>query len=112
MVACRVCGATLFAGADRKLGRCADCPSDRDEELYERLREWRRVVAGEQHVPAYVVFTDATMAALAERSPQTVAELSAIGGIGPRKIEQYGEAVIALVAGASVAQVTNLPPPQ
>ncbi|WP_275581021.1 ATP-dependent DNA helicase UvrD2 [Natronosporangium hydrolyticum] len=112
VVACRVCGATLFAGADRKLGRCPDCPSDRDEELYERLREWRRVVAGEQHVPAYVVFTDATMAALAERSPQTVAELSAIGGIGPRKIEQYGEAVIALVAGASVAQVTNLPPPQ
>lgn len=104
---CRICGATLLAGADRKLGRCAACPSDRDEELYERLREWRRTVAAEQQVPAYVVFTDATLAALAERRPSTEAELAAIGGIGPRKLEQYGPAVRALVTGQSVSQVTS-----
>jgi DNA helicase-2/ATP-dependent DNA helicase PcrA len=107
VVACRICGATLIAGADRKLGRCAGCPSDRDEELYARLREWRRATAAEQEVPAYVVFTDATLAALAERRPSTEAELAAIGGIGPRKLAQYGDAVRALVAGASVSEANR-----
>jgi DNA helicase-2/ATP-dependent DNA helicase PcrA len=106
VISCRICGATLLAGADRKLGRCATCPSDRDEELYERLREWRRATATEQQVPAYVVFTDATLAALAERKPTTEAELATIGGIGPRKLSQYGPAVLALVRGEPVAQVT------
>src|SRR4051794_25084845 len=40
VASCRICGATLLAGADRKLGRCPTCPSDLDEELYERLRTW------------------------------------------------------------------------
>jgi DNA helicase-2/ATP-dependent DNA helicase PcrA len=102
LVSCRICGATLLSGADRKLGRCAGCPSDRDEELYERLREWRLRVAATQQVPAYVVFTDATLAALAERQPTTPAELIAIAGIGPRKLELYGPAVIELVKGAAV----------
>lgn len=102
IVSCRVCGATLLSGADRKLGRCASCPSDLDGELLERLREWRVRVAGVQKVPAYVVFTDATLVALAERQPSKPAELLAIAGIGPRKLGLYGEAVLALVAGASV----------
>jgi DNA helicase II / ATP-dependent DNA helicase PcrA len=98
---CRICGATLLAGADRKLGRCPTCPSDIDEELYERLIGWRKRVSAEQKVPAYVVFTDATVVALAERRPSTPAELLAIAGIGPRKLGQYGAAVFALVAGGS-----------
>jgi DNA helicase II / ATP-dependent DNA helicase PcrA len=98
---CRICGATLLAGADRKLGRCPTCPSDMDEDLYERLTLWRKRVAGAQKVPAYVVFTDATVVALAERRPTTPAELLAIAGIGPRKLGQYGAAVFALVAGGS-----------
>ncbi|GGL02017.1 ATP-dependent DNA helicase UvrD2 [Mangrovihabitans endophyticus] len=97
---CRVCGATLLAGADRKLGRCSTCPSDLDEDLYERLRTWRARTAAEQSVPAYVVFTDATLVALAERRPSSPPELLAIAGIGPRKLGQYGGAVFALVAGA------------
>ncbi|SCG73160.1 ATP-dependent DNA helicase, Rep family [Micromonospora humi] len=105
VVSCRICGATLLAGADRKLGRCPTCPSDLDEELYERLREWRQRVAGAQKVPAYVVFTDATLTALAERKPGRVEELVAIAGIGPRKVGLYGEPVLALVAGATVDQV-------
>jgi DNA helicase II / ATP-dependent DNA helicase PcrA len=98
---CRICGATLLAGADRKLGRCPTCPSDLDEELYERLLDWRTRTAKEQKVPAYVVFTDATVVALAERRPTTPPELLAIAGIGPRKLGQYGAAVFALVAGQS-----------
>jgi DNA helicase-2/ATP-dependent DNA helicase PcrA len=70
--------------------------------LLERLREWRVRVAGVQKVPAYVVFTDATLVALAERQPSKPAELLAIAGIGPRKLGLYGEAVLALVGGASV----------
>ncbi|ASW56626.1 ATP-dependent DNA helicase UvrD2 [Plantactinospora sp. KBS50] len=101
-VSCRVCGATLLAGTDRKLGRCAGCPSDLDEDLFERLREWRIRVAGAQQVPAYVVFTDATLTALAERKPERPEELLAIAGIGPRKLGLYGDSVLALVAGAAV----------
>ncbi|GGK00849.1 DNA helicase [Pilimelia anulata] len=96
---CRVCGATLLAGVDRKLGRCADCPSDVDEALLDTLRGWRAGVADAHGVPAYVVFTDATLTALAERRPATEAELRAIPGLGPRKIAQYGAAALAIVAG-------------
>ena len=102
---CRVCGATLLSGADRKLGRCSGCPSDLDSELFERLREWRAQVAEAQKVPAYVVFTDATLTALAERKPSRPEELLAIAGIGPRKLRLYGDAVIALVRGAAVDDV-------
>jgi DNA helicase-2/ATP-dependent DNA helicase PcrA len=98
---CRICGATLLAGADRKLGRCPTCPSDMDEDLYERFLTWRQRAAAELKVPAYVVFTDATLVALAERRPTGPPELLAIAGIGPRKLGQYGDAVFALVAGAS-----------
>ncbi|MET7469708.1 ATP-dependent DNA helicase UvrD2 [Micromonospora sp. NPDC005686] len=105
VVSCRICGATLLAGADRKLGRCPTCPSDIDDELYERLREWRQRVAGAQKVPAYVVFTDATLTALAERKPGRTEELVAIAGIGPRKVGLYGDTVLALVAGSTVDEV-------
>ncbi|MFG1739473.1 ATP-dependent DNA helicase UvrD2 [Micromonospora chalcea] len=107
VVSCRICGVTLLAGADRKLGRCPTCPSDIDEELYERLREWRQRVAGAQKVPAYVVFTDATLTALAERKPGRTEELVAIAGIGPRKVGLYGDTVLALVAGATVDEVCS-----
>jgi DNA helicase-2/ATP-dependent DNA helicase PcrA len=102
IVSCRVCGAGLINGTDRKLGRCATCPSTLDEELFERLREWRIRMAAAQKVPAYVVFTDATLSAIAERRPSRVEELVAIAGIGPRKVSMYGDAVLALVGGAGV----------
>jgi DNA helicase-2/ATP-dependent DNA helicase PcrA len=101
VASCRVCGATLLAGADRKLGRCPTCPSDLDEDLFDRLTRWRATTAAELKVPAYVVFTDATLVALAERRPTAPAELLAIAGIGPRKLGQYGAAVFALVSGAT-----------
>ena len=71
-----------------------------DEDLFDRLREWRVGLAKAQAVPAYVVFTDATLTALAERRPTSVEQLVDIAGIGPRKLALYGEAVLALVAGA------------
>jgi DNA helicase-2/ATP-dependent DNA helicase PcrA len=102
LVSCRVCGSALTSGVDRKMGRCGSCPSSLDEELLVRLREWRARVADKQRVPAYVVFTDATIAALAERRPGRLEELAGIAGIGPRKLGLYGDAVLSLVAGAAV----------
>jgi DNA helicase-2/ATP-dependent DNA helicase PcrA len=102
VISCRVCGAALLSGPERKLGRCVDCPSDLDDELFERLCEWRVRVASAQKVPPYVVFTDATMIALAERKPIRTEQLIEIAGIGPRKLGLYGEAVLALVNGAKV----------
>ncbi|HEX6936110.1 MAG TPA: ATP-dependent DNA helicase UvrD2 [Actinomycetes bacterium] len=104
---CRVCGKALTAPVARKLGRCEDCPSAYDEALFERLREWRAEQAREQSVPAYVVFTDATLTALAEVRPSTEAELLAVSGVGRSKLERYGAAVLALVAGDARSPGSN-----
>jgi len=68
-------------------------------ELFERLRAWRSQAAQSASVPAYVVFTDATLQAIAETRPANLRELSALPGIGSRKLELYGEDVLAAVAG-------------
>ncbi|MFI5906699.1 ATP-dependent DNA helicase UvrD2 [Dactylosporangium sp. NPDC051541] len=101
-VSCRVCGTGLVNGAERKLGRCATCPSDLDEDLLARLLDWRARLAAIQKVPAFVIFTDVTLSAIAERRPARREELAAIAGIGPRKLMLYGDDVIALVNGTSV----------
>jgi len=99
---CRTCGADLATGAERTLGRCATCPATYDEALFERLRAWRSAVAARDKVPAYVVFTDATLTAIAESTPSTRAELVAIRGVGARKLETYAADVLTLVAGGDV----------
>ncbi|WP_193365928.1 MULTISPECIES: ATP-dependent DNA helicase UvrD2 [Kitasatospora] len=100
-VKCRVCERTLTDGRELKLRRCEGCPSTMDEALYERLREWRAVKAKEQSVPAYVVFTDATLMAVAEDVPGSRAELSRISGVGAMKLDKYGADVLLLCAGES-----------
>ncbi|MGQ0576075.1 MAG: ATP-dependent DNA helicase UvrD2 [Pseudonocardia sp.] len=94
---CRVCGQPLVGTEAMKLRRCADCPSDVDVELLDRLRTWRSGEAKEQQVPAFVVFTDATLTAIAEHRPADAAGLVAIPGIGARKLDRYGPAVLALL---------------
>ncbi len=95
---CRVCGSPLLGTDALKLRRCGDCPSDVDVELLDRLRGWRSGEAKEQQVPAYVVFTDATLTAIAEQRPCDNAALVRIPGVGARKLDRYGPAVLALVA--------------
>nr|WP_308493908.1 DNA helicase RecQ [Microbacterium protaetiae] len=73
-------------------------PADRD--LFEALRSWRGGVAREAGVPAYVVFNDATLRALAEHRPASVDALDGISGIGAKKREAYGEAVLEVIAAA------------
>ncbi|MGJ7419983.1 ATP-dependent DNA helicase UvrD2 [Streptomyces cinereoruber] len=98
-VLCRVCGATLTEAGAMKLMRCEDCPSDMDEGLYERLRDWRAERAGELGQPAYCVFTDKTLMAIAERVPATGGELASISGVGTRKLNRFGADVLAICAG-------------
>jgi DNA helicase-2/ATP-dependent DNA helicase PcrA len=95
---CRTCGRTLMTGAERKVGRCADCPPTYDERTFEALREWRRETSGEAKVPAYVVFTDATLTAIAESRPSSLGELAGIAGVGATKLDRYGAAVLAVLA--------------
>ena len=79
---CRECGKPLGTTAERKVGRCEDCPASYDEELFERLRAWRVERAGQEKVPAYVVFTDLTLQAIAEVKPANPQSLLRINGIG------------------------------
>ena len=67
------------------------------ERLWQRLREWRAGVAKEHGVPAYVVFHDATLAELARTRPQSEDALGQISGVGARKLEHYGAALLALL---------------
>jgi ATP-dependent DNA helicase RecQ len=68
--------------------------------LFERLRAWRAEVAREQGVPAYIVFGDATLRGIALTEPATLEQLATISGVGEKKLEAYGEAVLAVVGAA------------
>jgi len=94
---CRVCGGPLLGAAAVKLGRCESCPADLDEDLLARLREWRAKRARALKVPAYVVFTDATLMAIAEQRPADSAGLVAIAGIGASKLDKFGSEVLSLL---------------
>jgi ATP-dependent DNA helicase RecQ len=67
-----------------------------DASLVERLQEWRREKARENKLPAYVVLQNESLEQVAATKPQTLQELLAIKGIGAKKVEQYGEELLAL----------------
>lgn len=96
---CRVCNDVLTTPPAIMLRRCESCPSDIDEELLAQLKDWRLRISKEMSVPAYVVFTDNTLIAIAETLPTDDAALVSIPGIGARKLEQYGPDVLAMVKG-------------
>ncbi|HEY1734058.1 MAG TPA: ATP-dependent DNA helicase UvrD2, partial [Acidimicrobiales bacterium] len=81
-------------------GRDAPEPGG-DPALEEALRTWRRERARTDGVPAYVVFADRTLRAIAATRPSTLASLRTVDGIGPTKLELYGEDILAVVASAS-----------
>lgn len=84
------------SGAKGRL-RPGDVPADPD--LEERLREWRLDQARSQGVPAYVVFNDRTLESLASMRPSTASALLEVPGIGPAKLEAYGDDLLDLLAG-------------
>ena len=70
----------------------------RGGDLYDRLREWRRVRAKADGVPAYVVFHDATLEAIAKSQPGDWADLAGVPGVGPAKLERYADEVLQIVS--------------
>ncbi|WP_307853966.1 ATP-dependent DNA helicase UvrD2 [Streptomyces tagetis] len=100
---CRVCGRSLTDAGEMKLMRCEDCPTDMDEGVYERLRAWRQIQAERSGQPAFCVFTDKTLMAIAESVPDDERDLARIPGVGARKLQRYGADVLSICAGREVA---------
>ena len=93
---CKQCQTPLASSRERNRGYCDDCPVPYDEELFESLRAWRKEQADAQSVPAFVVFSDATLEALAEVKPTDAARaLQSINGIGAAKLEKYADDLLA-----------------
>jgi DNA helicase II / ATP-dependent DNA helicase PcrA len=108
---CRICNGALSTPAAVLLRRCESCPADLDEELLARLKEWRLDTSKTMNVPAYIVFTDNTLIAIAEMLPTDEAALVGIPGIGAHKLERFGDDVLTLVQkhvrGSAKPQVKN-----
>ena len=98
---------SLAATHDRKSRRTATvvaprAPLDLDtagQHRFAALKAWRFDVAKAHNLPAYVIFHDATLAAIAQCAPQSLGDLQGISGIGARKLDAYGAAVLAVVTG-------------
>ncbi len=77
-------------------------PTDKNpvgDPLFEALRAWRRDKARGADVPAYVIFNDQTLRAIAKKQPSSRSQLASISGIGPAKLERFGAEVLEVVAG-------------
>ena len=83
----------------RRAEGTADAPvvGEEDAALFTALRSMRSALAREEKVPAYVIFPDRTLAEIAVRRPRSLGALEDIRGVGPVKLERYGERVLATV---------------
>ena len=79
------------------LGGFSGFDAEPDVELLERLKELRRGLAAQRHVPAYVVFNDATLLEMATLRPSTADELLQVNGVGQAKLQRYGEAFLDVI---------------
>ncbi|WP_248281061.1 DNA helicase RecQ [Azoarcus sp. TTM-91] len=75
-----------------------DIPGGIPTTLFDRLRAWRAETAKERNVPAYVIFHDATLREIAVARPSSRDELAGISGIGDRKLDAYGDAILQVIA--------------
>jgi ATP-dependent DNA helicase RecQ len=72
-------------------------PKDFDQALFSRLRELRKEIAGREGLPAFVVFSDASLRDICLRKPVSLVQFSAVHGVGSIKLEKYGEAFTSLI---------------
>jgi DNA helicase-2/ATP-dependent DNA helicase PcrA len=105
--ACKLCRRPLASARERNRGYCSQCPLPYDESLFESLKQWRKQRADAESVPAFVVFSDATLEALAEVRPVNRQGLLRINGIGATKLERYADDVLAVLAGELPAEVAE-----
>jgi superfamily II DNA helicase RecQ len=87
--------------ASRREARTVDSDGDdpASEELFNRLREWRRDRAIQDAVPPYVIAHDAQLRSLADYRPLDSMALLEVPGFGPTRVERYGEEIVAVIAG-------------
>jgi ATP-dependent DNA helicase RecQ len=83
-------GTVLSAGKQKKRAASGRPLTPDEEELFQKLRELRKGLADDQRVPAYIVFSDKVLMEMAIRRPRSDAELLAVPGVGPAKLEKYG----------------------
>jgi superfamily II DNA helicase RecQ len=83
-------------------------PSEGEDDRFEQLRAWRRIEAQRAQMPPYVICHDTTLRAIARANPQTLTELEGIPGMGPRKLESYGAAILELLHGNGRANGDHL----
>jgi ATP-dependent DNA helicase RecQ len=96
---------TVSSPKDKKPRRDKSAPppaavglDDQAQHRFANLKAWRAEVAKEHNLPAYVIFHDATLAAIAGRAPQSLEDLQGISGIGTKKLEAYGSEVLRVCA--------------
>jgi len=68
-----------------------------DKDLFEKLKELRRGIAAKEGVPAYIVFSDASLRDMCRKKPASLVQFSAVNGVGAVKLEKYGEAFIEVI---------------
>jgi ATP-dependent DNA helicase RecQ len=98
-------GGDRGSAATRVRSVTADLPASAagsiaDDELFERLRALRKELADAQNVPAYIVFSDRVLREMASRRPSTLAQLLDVPGVGPAKLERYGQAFLTALRGS------------
>ncbi|GLY13026.1 DNA helicase [Kineosporia sp. NBRC 101677] len=96
---CKICNRALTSAVERKVGRCSSCPAGYDDEVLQRLRDWRTAAAEAARMPPYVIFTDATLMAIAEANPSEPGQLAVVPGVGASKLQRFGDDVLAVLAG-------------
>ncbi len=70
---------------------------DPDDPVFALLKQWRLERARADEVPAYVVFHNSTLAEIADRKPQTLGDLASVPGVGPAKLERYGDDLLSVL---------------
>jgi DNA helicase-2/ATP-dependent DNA helicase PcrA len=99
--------ASRRTGPNTSASRPDGVSPDAADPLFSRLRDWRLAVSKEQGVPAYVVFSDATLQAIAMARPASRGELAGIPGVGAVKLDRYGAAVLELCAAVAAPPASS-----
>ena len=86
-------------GRQERAGASRAPAAPADPVLEKRLRDWRLGVAKARRIPAFRILTDRTLQAIAAARPRSMADLAAVGGIGPKLADKYGSQILAVVGG-------------
>lgn len=108
---CQACDNCLRRTSRRPASTHQPQPIQDDEALAERLRAWRKEIARQDGAVSYVVLPNATLAEIAAQRPATMEALGAIKGMGPKRLDRYGPAILALLDSPSPPSFAPPPDP-